>query len=283
MTGTLIRSALFVPGDRPERFSKALASGADAVIVDLEDAVAADAKEQARASLESFLVEQPESRIWVRVNATEHEAHVQDLALCRRQPGVIGVVLPKTERVAQITQAATCGKPVWPIIESARGVQQITEIAGSAGIERLVLGVVDLALDLGLIPYSEGGEFILNQARYACLMASRIAGLAPALDSVYPDFNDTAGLQRFIRRAQEMGFGGALCIHPRQVPVIHATLAPLDHELAWARKVVEAAAGQERGVFQLEGEMIDEPVLTHARRLLEAVGETSLAEPNAPS
>lgn len=134
MNRQIVRSALFVPATRPERIPKALASGADRVIVDLEDAVEEGLKVEARANLRRFLVDTPEARVLVRINAAEHPGHADDLALCRDHAGVIGLLLPKVESAAQVRHAAVAsGKPVWPIVESARGLAALGEIAAAAG------------------------------------------------------------------------------------------------------------------------------------------------------
>ena len=150
MNKPIIRSALFVPASRPERIPKALAVGADAVIVDLEDAVQESLKVEARAHLDAFLTANPEARLLVRINAPEHAGHGADIELCGRHAGVIGVLLPKVESAAQVARVAACGKPVWPIIESAAGLLALADIARSEGVERLSFGALDLGLDLGL-------------------------------------------------------------------------------------------------------------------------------------
>lgn len=268
---TFIRSALFVPGSRPERFAKALAAGADRVIVDFEDAVEQGLKRQAREHLEAFLRAQPDARVLVRVNAAEHPEHAADLAFCAAQPGVVGVLLPKVENAAQVACVHATGKPVWPLVESARGLLALAEIAAAPGVERLSFGALDLALDLNLNTGSAAAEGVLDQARYAVLLHSRGAGLAAPLDGVHPDFNDLDGLTRAIRHAADMGFAGALCIHPRQVEAIHHALQPDAEELAWAARVVEAARCG-AGAFQLDGKMVDAPVIERARRLLALAG-----------
>lgn len=218
MNRQIVRSALFVPATRPERIPKALASGADRVIVDLEDAVEEGLKVEARANLRRFLVDTPEARVLVRINAAEHPGHADDLALCRDHAGVIGLLLPKVESAAQVRHAAVAsGKPVWPIVESARGLAALGEIAAAAGVERLSFGSLDLALDLDLNSGSNAAEQILGHARYALLLQSRLAGLAPPLDGVYPAIQNRAGLVEAVRFARDMGFGGLLCIHPSQV------------------------------------------------------------------
>ncbi len=273
MNRQIVRSALFVPATRPERIPKALASGADRVIVDLEDAVEEGLKVEARANLRRFLVDTPEARVLVRINAAEHPGHADDLALCRDHAGVIGLLLPKVESAAQVRHAAVAsGKPVWPIVESARGLAALGEIAAAAGVERLSFGSLDLALDLDLNSGSNAAEQILGHARYALLLQSRLAGLAPPLDGVYPAIQNRAGLVEAVRFARDMGFGGLLCIHPSQVEPIHQTLMPSPAELEWARRVAEAGASG-ASVFVVDGEMVDAPVLGRARRLLERAGE----------
>lgn len=271
MTTQIIRTALFVPGSRPDRFTKALASGADTVIVDFEDAVEEPLKRQARENLGDFLAANPEARLRVRVNAPEHAEHAADLHFCAAHTGVIGVLLPKVESAAQVARVADAGKPVWPIIESARGLHDLPAIAAAAGVERLSFGGLDLGLDLGLNSGTAAAERILDQARYAILLHSRLAGLAAPLDSVFPAIQDQAGLDRASRDARDMGFGGLLCIHPSQVTAVHRALAPSAEELAWARRVLQAGEGGD-GVFVVDGQMVDAPVVGRARRLVERAG-----------
>ncbi|MBI6941813.1 CoA ester lyase [Pseudomonas putida] len=264
-----VRSALFVPGSRPDRFAKALAAGADAVIVDFEDAVEEPLKRQARANLAAFLQAAPQPAVWVRVNAPQHPEHAADLAFCACQPGVAGVLLPKVENTAQVAVARHIAKPLWPIIESAKGLLALEQIAHAEGVQRLSFGSLDLALDLHLNTESAAARQFLDQARMAVQLHSRAADLLPPLDGVFPAIDDAEGLQQAMRHAYDLGYGGALCIHPKQVAVIHAALAPRDDELAWARRVVNAsAAANGAGAFQLDGQMVDAPVLLRAQRLL---------------
>jgi (S)-citramalyl-CoA lyase len=273
MTTSIIRTALFVPASRPERIPKALAVGADAVIVDLEDAVQEGLKIEARANLDAFLSSNPDARLLVRINAPEHAEHAADIELCSRHAGVIGVLLPKVECAAQVARVATCSKPVWPIIESAAGLLELPSIARANGVERLSFGALDLGLDLGLSSGSTAAERILDQARYALLLHSRTAALAAPLDSVFPAIEDHDGLARTARDARDMGFDGLLCIHPKQVAVVHDALRPAVAELAWARRVMTAASSG-AGVFVVDGQMVDAPVLGRARLLLQRAGES---------
>ena len=267
MNQSIVHSALFVPATRPERIPKAIATGADRVIVDLEDAVQENLKQQARDNLDVFLSETPDARILVRVNAPDHWAHVADLELCRRHGGVIGILLPKAESAAQVTTAAGTKKPIWPIIESAKGLVAINEIAGAQGVERLSFGSLDLGLDLNLTTGSPAAEEILGHARFAVLLATRTAGLAPALDGVFPSIQDSAGLLSTVQFARDMGFGGALCIHPTQVAIIHQAFKPSQEELQWAQRIIEAARSGE-GVFVLDGQMVDAPVIGRAQSIM---------------
>ena len=272
MNTVIIRTALFVPATRPERIPKALATGADAVIVDLEDAVAENLKREARANLDTFLTENPQARVLVRINAPAHPEQAADLAVCARHVGVIGVLLPKVESALQVALVAGSGKPVWPIIESAAGLANLEEIAHAEGVERLSFGALDLGLDLGLASGTAGAERILDQARYALLLQSRLARLAAPLDSVFPDIKNLNGLAETTVAARDMGFGGLLCFHPSQVAVVHETLMPNAEELAWAQRVLAAGASGE-GVFVVDGQMVDAPVVGRARRLLQRAGQ----------
>lgn len=268
---SIVRTALFVPGSRPERFAKALASGADAVIVDFEDAVEASLKAQARENLESFLDANPEARVRVRVNAAGDPQQAADLELCGRLPGVTGILLPKAERAMQVRIAASSGKPVWPLIESARGLLALGEIAACEGVERLTFGGLDLALDIGMSSGTQAAAVVYDQVRLSLLLHSRVNDLQPPLDTVFPAFDDAEGFAATIRHGRDLGLLGALCIHPRQVAVAHAALAPGADELDWARRVVEAAQGG-AAAFQVDGQMVDAPVLARARRLLASAG-----------
>ena len=269
MPQTIIRSALFVPGSRPERFAKALAAGADAVIVDFEDAVEERLKREARDNLGVFLDANPQTAVWVRVNAPDHAEHAADLAFCKQHAGVAGVLLPKVESAAHVAAVHATGKPVLPIIESAKGLLALAAIAQAPGVERLSFGGLDLALDLNLNTGTHAAQLFLDQARMSVQLHSRGADLLPPLDGVHPAIGDPEGLHRVIRHAYDMGYGGALCIHPKQVPVIHAALAPSAEDVAWAKGVVDAsAAAGGAGAFQLDGQMVDAPVLLRAQRLL---------------
>ncbi|WP_187775886.1 HpcH/HpaI aldolase/citrate lyase family protein [Salinicola corii] len=261
------RSALFVPANRPERIPKALASGADIVIVDLEDAVAPAAKPMARQALGDFLETASPGAVWVRINAADTADFLEDLALCRDQTGIAGLVVPKAESTRSLAQVEALGYPMIPLIESARGLQALPGLAQAPGVVQLSFGALDLGLDLGIEPNSEGGDWVLNQARYQLLVQSRLSGLAPPIDTVHPEFRDMEIVDRAARRAVAMGFGGMLCIHPRQVAVVNAAFMPTEDQLAWALRVIEAAE-QDAGAGQIDGQMIDAPVMARAQRIV---------------
>ncbi len=265
------RTYLFVPGDRPERFSKAFSSGADAVVLDLEDAVLPDAKVVGRAAVSTFLASYLASsadlqRVVVRINAEASAWFDDDLALLTRHPGV-AVMLPKAERpqTLALLQSRCPGMAVLALVESAAGVQAADALATAPGVQRLVFGTLDYALDMGL-----QGELAttigLDFAASRLALASRAAGLFAPVAGVTPAIADDALLLSELARARGHGFGAKLCIHPRQVAVVHAALAPSAEELSWAQRVLHAA-DTASGAVQLDGRMVDKPVIEHARRI----------------
>lgn len=266
-----MRSVLFVPGSRPERFSKALAAGADAVIIDLEDAVEQEQKPQAREHIRAFAESNPDLRFMVRVNDATTPWFDDDLALCASLPGVFAVVLPKAEYSSQIKQAADTGKAVLPIVESPQGVLALGELAASPGVTRLSFGSLDLMLELGTTGDTPAAHTLLEHVRCQILLHSAVHGLAQPLDGVYPDFSDAQGLQQHALHIKNMGFAGMLCIHPVQIDPIHAAFLPSDAEQDWARRVIDIADSTGSSAFQLDGKMVDVPVIERARRILASV------------
>lgn len=258
--GTIERTLLFVPGDRPERFDKACASGADAVIVDLEDAVAPAAKARARDAIAHWLT--PERHVWLRVNAVGTSWFDDDLALARHR-GIAGVVLPKAERVDDLHRLD--GLAVIALIESARGIVNAEAIAAAAGVQRLAFGSIDFQADLG-IP-GEGDALLAFRSRL--VLASRLANLPPPIDGVTVAIDDAARLSADTQRARELGFGGKLCIHPKQVPIVQNGFAPTAAEVAWAERVLAAAEAAGGAAVAVDGAMVDRPVLLRARAIVE--------------
>jgi citrate lyase subunit beta/citryl-CoA lyase len=257
------RSFLFVPGDRPERFPKALASGADAVILDLEDGVSADRKALAREAVMCWL--SPEHPVYVRVNGSRSQWFEEDLAVLSR-PGVRGVMLPKAETAAQIG-ALPEGVGVVPLLETVAGILNVRELAGAPCVERLAFGSVDFMLDAGI--QGDGEELLCARSRM--VLESRAAMILPPVDGVTTALDDPERILADVDRARRLGFGGKLCIHPRQVDPVNKGFAPSEREIAWARKVLEAARTAGAGAIRLDGELVDRPVVERAKAVLERV------------
>ena len=268
---TLPRTYLFVPGNRPERFAKALDSGADAVILDLEDAVAAADKAAARDAIADWAGSASDrSRVVVRINDAQSSHFADDLRLLR-DSGLGAAMLPKAESPQQIDalRAAVPGLTVLALIESARGVANADAVAAAKGVSRVVFGNLDYALDLDL-DISEASDALIHAAARLAI-ASRLADLPAPVAGVTPQFDDEVRLLADLAWARRHGFGAKLCIHPRQVAPIHGALAPSAAQLDWARRVL-AAESASPGAAQLDGRMVDRPVVLQAQRLLQRAG-----------
>jgi citrate lyase subunit beta/citryl-CoA lyase len=264
------RSYLFVPGDRPDRFDKALATAADAVVLDLEDAVAPPAKPSAREAVAALLASRRErERIVVRINDESTPWFEADLALLR-DGGAAAVMVPKAERRTTIdrVRSACPAIAVLPLIETALGVLAADTLAASEGVTRLVFGTIDYALDMDLqgpLATTVG----LDAAAARLSLASRAAGLWPPVAGVTVAIDDEAQLRADMVHAQAHGFGAKLCIHPKQIAPLHALLAPSADELAWAERVLAVAEQAAGAAVQLDGRMIDKPVIERARRTVQ--------------
>jgi citrate lyase subunit beta / citryl-CoA lyase len=270
----LARTFLFVPADRPERHARALASGAGAVIVDLEDAVAPERKAAAREQLagsHAALSAAERSRLFVRINPSGTAWHDEDRAFVAQlsRQGLAGVVLPKAERAEELASLAAAVGPqaaIVPLIESAAGLDGLAALAAAPQVLRLAFGHLDFQADLGLACESDEAELV--PVRLGLVLASRRAGLAAPIDGVSPDWRDRERLLLDCARARRSGFGAKLCIHPEQVAPVHAALGPSADQLAWARRVNDALQAAGGGVISLDGRMVDAPVLRLAQRLL---------------
>jgi citrate lyase subunit beta/citryl-CoA lyase len=265
----MVRSYLFAPGHNPKLLGKVFEAGADAVILDLEDAVPPDAKDRARVLVARALAEHP---AWVRVNAARSDLCAADLdALAGR---ALGIKIPKTESADDVQWIAdrAPGTPIVCAIETARGVLAAQEIASVPGVRHLAMGGVDLQLDLN----AGNGNLHTLYVRSHLVMVSRAVGIDPPVDAVYPRLDDEAGLREQAEFARSLGFSGKSAIHPRQLPVLHEVFTPSQRELEWARQVVDAfdAAGGE-ALRLPDGEFVDLPVAERARRLLQLAGGLS--------
>lgn len=258
------QSWLFVPGDRPERFAKAVASGADIVIGDLEDAVAPEAKSAARAHLAQWL--SSGGRAVVRVNAATTTWFDDDLAALVGAPGLLAVLLPKAESAEMVSEAAgRAGVPVVALVESALGVLHAAGIATAA--TRLAFGSLDFALDIAA-DHDDDGALLL--ARSTLVLASRAAGLSAPIDGVTTVLDDPARVARDAARGRQLGFGAKLCIHPSQIVPVQAAFRPSVEQIGWAQEIIAAYGdGAVGAVRSTRGELIDVPVLRRAQAILE--------------
>jgi citrate lyase subunit beta / citryl-CoA lyase len=273
LAGQQIRSYLYVPGDDPRRIEKALATGADAVVIDLEDSVAPNRKEEARSNAATVLESVPARPVFVRINAPGSEFAARDIAAVAALQ-LSGLRLPKVESlesvrlVAETLEALRSEAGIQCLIESALGLELALEIARShervAGIS---LGEADLAADLGV--RDEAG---LLYARSRIVSASRAAGLPGPVQSVYTNVKDLDGLRRSTEEGKNMGFVGRSAIHPSQVPIINEVFTPTEEEVAEAQELLERLEGEAEsgtGAFVLEdGRFVDRAVVESARRTL---------------
>ena len=260
------RSYLFAPGHNAKLLNRVFQAGADAVMLDLEDAVPPDAKVAARAMVAEALLDHP---AWVRVNAAQTAWCEADLdAVADR---ALGIRIPKVESAGDVewVTARAPGKPIICAIESARGVLAAQEIAAVPGVRFLAMGGVDLQRDLN----TSGGNLQTLYARSYLVLASRAAGIEPPIDSVFPLLDDTAGLRDQAQFARSLGFFGKSAIHPRQLDILHEIFTPTAGEIEWAQSVLAGFEATGGGGFALpSGEFVDLPVADRARRLLEIAG-----------
>jgi len=267
------RSLLFVPATRPERIHKALNCGADIVVIDLEDAVAQDNKDEARVQLAEQLPRLESAqlvRTAVRVNAVGTPWHAADLELLRAWVAQgVTVVLPKSEdayALNAVTQTLGEAGRIVALIESLAGLDALDAMARVPQLVRLAFGHLDFQLDLGMRACAE--ELELAFARNALVTASRRTQLPAPIDGVTVDTRDDMRLRADAQRARAFGFGGKLCIHPGQVATVNAALGDSEAEQVWARRVLDMAAVQGGAVFSLDGRMIDLPVIRFAEAIV---------------
>jgi citrate lyase subunit beta/citryl-CoA lyase len=274
------RSVLFSPGDQPELLHKAPLSGADVVVFDLEDAVAPEQKSDAREAVRSVLADpsfDPDCEVCVRVNpvGVAADADLDAVLDGDASDAVDAVMLPKTADADDVrtldglVDEHDRSLPVLALVETAAGVLHAAEIAAADPTDALVFGAEDLAADLGATRTEDGTE-VLYAREHAVLAAS--AADVDAVDTVYTDFEDTAGLREETAFAAELGYDGKMAIHPAQVDPINEAFTPDGDRVEWARKVLaakEEADAADAGVFRVEGEMVDAPLVAQAERVVE--------------
>lgn len=287
------RSLLFSPGDRPELLSKAPETAADVLCFDLEDAVAPARKDSAREAVRSVLSDpafDPDAEVCVRLTATDLEADLDAIVGDEPEsdtgdpPRLDAVMLPKVEeaaavdRVAELCTERGIDPVVFALVETAAGILTAREIATAPSTTALAFGAEDLAADLGATRTAEGTE-VLYAREHVVLAAS--AGGVDALDTVHTDFTDEAGLREEAGFAATLGYDGKLAIHPDQVDPINEAFTPKPDEIEWAERVLtarDAADRVDRGVFEVDGEMIDAPLVSQAERVLERAAAAGLRE-----
>ena len=268
------RSYLYVPGHRADMLAKAAGRGADALIVDLEDAVPADAKADARAAAEAFLNDRPAGvDVWVRVNAGPLlEEDVRAIAPARPE----GVLLPKVSSADDVVRLDVLlgegDAAVVPLIETASGVLDAPAIARAPRVVRLAIGEADLSAELGIVPSDDQRELVPMRAQI--VLASAAAKIAAPIGPVSTDFADLGAFRRSTDALRKQGFGGRAAIHPSQVDAINDVFTPSPDTVAAARDLVARFdAGGGGAMLDAEGRMIDEAVVRAARRVLAMADE----------
>lgn len=264
MQSPVPRSYLFVPANRTERFAKAFEAGADAVIVDLEDAVRPTAKTAARAALAAWL--SPGQPVLVRINSVDSAWFRDDVELCKA-PGVAGIVLPKAERADDILFLAGRIEPsilILPLVETAVGFHNAYELAQARQVQRLLFGSVDFQLDMGI----SGDDEELLYFRSQLVLVSRLAGIHAPVDGVSVAIDAPELLRAETLRARRLGFSAKLCIHPKQVRHVNECFEPTADEIVWAERVVQAASHAKGAAVAVDGKMADRPVILKAEKIL---------------
>ena len=264
-------TGLYVPGNRPDRFDKAVHTGADLVILDLEDAVPAAQKSAALSAVVGWLGRRGavQGRPVLQVRVNPHSAH--EVAALRATGADLEIRLPKVETGAEVAAVNPPGERVLPVtalIESARGVENLGEIVRAPALTGLALGEADLQSEFG-----STSDAVLDYARMRVLFAARAGGLPAPMMSVYPRIRDLEGLAADTERGRAAGFVGRVAVHPSQLDVIRQAFAPSEDEVTWARQVVDALQGG--GVTTLaSGEMVDRAMLPRASAILERAGQS---------
>jgi len=267
------RSYLFVPGSRMDRLGKALQSGADAVIIDLEDAVAPGDKDTARVAVSEFLRQRPSEtpRVLVRINGCGTRAGLQDcIALIDPACKWDAILVPKADgagdiqRITDLAHEAQCLGGLGALIETAIGLEAVMTIASaSPRLKFLMFGGADLAAELRVAITSP----LIDHARARLVHAAARYGLG-ALEMPWLDLDDMDGYRVDLERSFALGFTGRTAIHPRQIDAIHAALTPGTNDVAWARRVVTAFEQTDGGAFALDGKLVEQPVVQRCRRII---------------
>ncbi|WP_323843166.1 CoA ester lyase [Moraxella sp. Pampa] len=259
---------LFVPAIRLDRVQKAFDGGADIVIIDLEDAVASAQKALARQDLADFdkITKRP---YWLRINAAHTTDYAHDISLIKNLCHVQGVLLPKVESALSITALhQAIGLPIIAVVETAKGVLNIGEIATAKGLCAMTYGCLDLTKSLGMMLGTPSAKVVLDKIRMDLLLHSAINGLNPPIETIFADFHDGDGVANFAKYAQNFGFGGQLLIHPKQIGPVKNATKPNEDTLNLARQVLKTHQQTGQAVFSVQGKMVDLPMIEWAKKLL---------------
>lgn len=266
------KSFLFVPSIYPERFIKALQSGANQIIIDLEDSVEEAKKEVGRKNIADFSSQcaKNNDKFLIRINETQSAEFQKDLSLIstiKESNSIVGIVLPKAQNYEDIDILSKFELPIIPIIESALGVENLDDIARHPSVLALSFGSLDMTLDLNL-QEGEGKNFILNSIRTQIVLKSVKYNLLSPINGVYPDIKNIDGLKEDLLFAKSMGFGGSLCIHPNQVVPINEVFSPSAQQIAWAKEILSLRKNSNDIIFNHNGMMVDLPVIKKAEQIL---------------
>jgi len=262
----LARSLLFVPGDRPDRFAKAAASGAHEIVIDLEDAVSPDAKGDAREAACNWLAQV--NAAGVRINAADTEWIGDDLDMLQGHPSAT-IMLAKADADSLARVAASLpGRGIIALIETVKGYMELRRVSGLPGVLRIAFGSVDFGVESAIDDVDDA----MTAVRTQIVLESVYAGLQAPIDGVSVNFKDHELMRRDALRSRQLGFGGKLCIHPRQVGVVNAAYSPAPAEVDWARRVVVANEESSGGATTVDGKMVDKPVVERARRIIAESG-----------
>ncbi len=256
------RSVLFVPGNRPDRFDKAMSSGAHLIAIDLEDAVALRDKSQARAATAAWLGQGHVAA--VRINAADTEWFKDDINMIAEAPTAIAM-LPKADLASlTATQKALPNHALIALIETVKGFKELEQVARVPGLTRIAFGSIDFGTETGIADDADAMTAIRTQI----IIESCFANLEPPIDGVSVGFEDNAQMEKDAFRSRQLGFGGKLCIHPKQVSAVNKSFQPDRAQVDWARRVIAAMESSDGGATTVDGKMVDKPVVIQAHRIM---------------
>lgn len=259
------RSYLFVPGDRPERFSKAVRSGAHVIVLDLEDAVGSNNKLQARDTVSDWLTNG--HKAMVRINGIDTSWYEEDIAMVS-QHKTASIMLPKADAYsARHTSEVLPGYQLIALLETVEAYINLTELMQVPHLYRVAFGSIDFSTESGILDSNEAMTAIRTQIA----LMSRFANLLPPIDGVSLELKDHSIITQDALRSRELGFGGKLCVHPFQVDPVNAAWQPTEDEKKWAKKILEALESNNGGVIAVDGQMVDKPVFERAKQILSSL------------